>query len=927
MEEGEAQMANGTGLGISLDRDSYAAEPIPDAPSLAVSRQPSGEESSRGGAMDGDAGADKPVLIDSSPATATVTGITTHLPSPLPSPTLKSHKPPTESQPINPQTPPRNAQAETSSSEPSLENTSAEEMSSESALSIHEPEPPKEEPAESAPKSRSRSGTKSSTSTHDGIRRLSASGIQALTAAPESLPVASIPSRQPSDYPLSASLAEGSDRPSMTGQLASGMPIDLEEADVLRSDGTNPRVLHTGRPSIAPRTLSTPPTSRRKSSSQHPSQSMPARRNSYNPAPIPQPLDLNGRTKAPSSAFKAGSTSRPEALEQPLPSPMPPAIPLPPMSIPTLLQLELAGGRPSPLYIHHSYASDQPYESSAVKFERLQNFLLLPPHLERTMNFGALACLDAWLWTFTILPIRFCVALGVLVRWWGYLIAKEARWVVGFVWYGLGRMWKRNRRGRPLSRLASTGSAEDSTTEQSRSRSRAPETTPKTNPATNVAYTSGADMQAPTQRRPENGRMHSSTNAGVNGSKRPVGKSHHSTFRHRRTKSTPSSLTSYHKADLLQGLVIIFSSIFLMNLDASRMYHFIRAQSAMKLYVIYNVLEVSDRLLSAAGQDIFECLFSSETLSRNSSGRSKVLLPFFMFLLSLAYNTLHAVSLFYQVTTLNVAVNSYSNALLTLLISNQFVEIKSSVFKRFEKENTFQLTCADIVERFQLWIMLLIIGMRNVVEVGGLSVPGAGNGDSTSSSLPLHTASILPDSFTLLPSWMLSGEVLSPFVIVIGSEMLVDWIKHAYINKFNNIKPNFYGRILDILCKDYYTNVRLPLSPFSFFFSFFHRQLLTPQQKKGLRNPLPNPPPRPPPPPAVLPLHPRLGADLPHVPRHPPARAHPAVHPNLPLGRVRRPLGHGLERRRRRGPRAPRHRHPLRTGPRRLRVSRRRWRW
>lgn len=319
-----------------------------------------------------------------------------------------------------------------------------------------------------------------------------------------------------------------------------------------------------------------------------------------------------------------------------------------------------------------------------------------------------------------------------------------------------------------------------------------------------------------------------SYSSGVYGSKKPILRSHESAFRHRRTKSMPSSLNSFHKADLLQGLVIIFSSIFLMNLDASRMYHFIRAQSAMKLYVIYNVLEVGDRLLSALGQDIFECLFSSETLSRNSSGRSKVLLPFFMFLLSLAYNTFHAVTLFYQVTTLNVAVNSYSNALLTLLISNQFVEIKGSVFKRFEKENTFQLTCADIVERFQLWIMLLIIGMRNVVEVGGFTVPGAGGGDPASTTVPLHTASILPDSFTLIPSWMLSGEVLSPFFIVIGSEMIVDWIKHAYINKFNNIKPNFYGRILDILCKDYYTNafvtpsltrrLGLPLLPLSCLF-------------------------------------------------------------------------------------------------------------
>ncbi|KAJ4288772.1 hypothetical protein N0V88_007308 [Collariella sp. IMI 366227] len=337
------------------------------------------------------------------------------------------------------------------------------------------------------------------------------------------------------------------------------------------------------------------------------------------------------------------------------------------MSIPTLLQLELAGQRPNPLYIHHSYTSDIPYESSAIKFERLKNFLLVPWFLERAIVFGALACLDAWLWTFTILPMRFCIAVSELVRC--------------------------------------------------------------------------------------------------------------------RTKSSPSNLTSFHKADLLQGAIIICSSFALMNLDASRMYHFIRAQSAIKLYAIYNLLEVGDRLLSALGQDIFECLFSTETLSRNSSGRSKVMLPLGMFLLALVYNILHSVILFYQVIALNVAVNSYSNALLTLLMSNQFVEIKGAVFKRFDKENMFQLSCADIVERFQLWVMLVIIGMRNIVEVGGLSVPGAGSEDSGPSSIPLHTSSILPASFTILPSWLWSGEVLSPFIVVIGSEMIVDWVKHAYINK------------------------------------------------------------------------------------------------------------------------------------------------
>lgn len=48
----------------------------------------------------------------------------------------------------------------------------------------------------------------------------------------------------------------------------------------------------------------------------------------------------------------------------------------------------------------------------------------------------------------------------------------------------------------------------------------------------------------------------------------------------------------------------------------------------------------------------------------------------------------------YQMISLNVAVNSYDNALLTLLVSNQFVEIKGSVFKKFEKDSLFQITCA-----------------------------------------------------------------------------------------------------------------------------------------------------------------------------------------------------------------------------------------
>ncbi|KAM0426315.1 hypothetical protein ACHAPT_008355 [Fusarium lateritium] len=648
----------------------------------------------------------------------------------------------------------------------------------------------------------SRSSTISNT-TNPNVRRLSASEMQRLTNSPDSLPVAPAPQRRSIDQESVSRFADQREairqsvRQSMMRHPDLLHQQPLESFPALQPNGVavearsaglwTPRDAHRDvqrRPSPGARTLSTPPTSRvLVGDGTLSGTASPRRYSSFHPAVRPSTLHLNldgiggtsptlGPRSTPATAIPVQQTDS-SGLRPP--SPIPPMIPLPPMSLPTHLQLELAAQRPSPLYIHQSHAYDIPYESSAVKFERLKNVLLLPPFLERTLNFGALACLDAWLYNFTILPMRFMLAFGVLVRWWGYVIVKEVRWLVDFVWSGLGRLWKRGR-----SLRSQPGDVSDNERSRSDSRPRG---------------------------------LSGDHSANGNGHFKPVQtrNTHHKSgpFRHKRTKSMPSNLSAFHKADLLQGAVIVCSSMALMTLDASRMYHFIRAQSAIKLYVIYNILEVSDRLLSALGQDILECLFSTETLSRNASGRSKVLLPGGMFLLALAYCCLHSVALYYQVITLNVAVNSYSNALLTLLLSNQFVEIKSTVFKRFEKDNLFQLTCADIVERFQLWIMLLIIGMRNVVEVGGLSVPGAGSElsfDESSSAVPLHNPSILPHSFTVLPSWLMSGEVLSPFLIVIGSEMLVDTVKHAYVTKFNNIKPGFYSRILDILCKDYYTN-------------------------------------------------------------------------------------------------------------------------
>ena len=58
------------------------------------------------------------------------------------------------------------------------------------------------------------------------------------------------------------------------------------------------------------------------------------------------------------------------------------------------------------------------------------------------------------------------------------------------------------------------------------------------------------------------------------------------------------SLPAAQKADILRILLLVVSTIILTPLtDASRIYHSIRGQDTIKLYVIFNALEVSYALV------------------------------------------------------------------------------------------------------------------------------------------------------------------------------------------------------------------------------------------------------------------------------------------------------------------------------------------
>lgn len=61
-------------------------------------------------------------------------------------------------------------------------------------------------------------------------------------------------------------------------------------------------------------------------------------------------------------------------------------------------------------------------------------------------------------------------------------------------------------------------------------------------------------------------------------------------------------LSSMQRCDLSRALLITFVSLVMLHVDMSQAYHFIRGQAVIKLYVVFNVLEIFDKLCASFGQ-------------------------------------------------------------------------------------------------------------------------------------------------------------------------------------------------------------------------------------------------------------------------------------------------------------------------------------
>ncbi|KAK4351353.1 hypothetical protein RND71_030666 [Anisodus tanguticus] len=229
-------------------------------------------------------------------------------------------------------------------------------------------------------------------------------------------------------------------------------------------------------------------------------------------------------------------------------------------------------------------------------------------------------------------------------------------------------------------------------------------------------------------------------------------------------------LSAVELSDIGCCVALASGAILLQQTDISLIYHMIRGQGTIKLYVVYNVLEVFDKLFQSFCGDVMQTLFNTaEGLANSSTESTQYWMRRFVVdeVVAVASSIVHSFILLAQSITLSTCIVAHNNTLFALLVSNNFAEIKSNVFKRYSKDNVHNLVYYDSVERFHISAFLLFVLAQNLLEADG--------------------------------PWF--GSFICNALVVYLGEMAIDIIKHSFIAKFNNIKPIAFSEFLEDLCK------------------------------------------------------------------------------------------------------------------------------
>ncbi|EJW01979.1 hypothetical protein EDEG_00325 [Edhazardia aedis USNM 41457] len=231
--------------------------------------------------------------------------------------------------------------------------------------------------------------------------------------------------------------------------------------------------------------------------------------------------------------------------------------------------------------------------------------------------------------------------------------------------------------------------------------------------------------------------------------------------------------------------VMILSCLITKNINPAQIYHFIRVQSYMKVYVLSNFLELCDKLVATMISDIL--LYIKPEEKNNIKDVKRYILGGILYLL---LTLLHSLIQYVNLITLHVCANLQTTVLYALLITNNFAELRAAITKKYEQKAILLLFKMDLEKRFQSLIYLCLIYIYNYHENCDLKI-------------------------TFL---------IYPIIIIWFSKICVENIKHVFIARYNSITDIDYYHCEKENNTD---NIALNVVVFSVFFHIVKVKTMT----------------------------------------------------------------------------------------------------
>ena len=206
---------------------------------------------------------------------------------------------------------------------------------------------------------------------------------------------------------------------------------------------------------------------------------------------------------------------------------------------------------------------------------------------------------------------------------------------------------------------------------------------------------------------------------------------------------------------VVHGVMLLGNLLIMSQFSYQTVYHLLETQSILKTAMLLKFFKLASSLLFTFGRDLTDV--AQVTLYRGRVGfYLVVMLPG-----TILYLFCHTMCFYTELVLYNMAINSHYTALLTMLVSLNFTELKTTLRRSLPKSMFVEIVWDDVIKRFYLSVFgvaLFLYCQIHQTESSGI-------------------------------------------FFIIGAEMVVDWLKHSFLSQRNNVSAEDYQAIRhDLFC-------------------------------------------------------------------------------------------------------------------------------